>query len=69
LEAYTKVRLANTVELVRRKPNDGIYQNLDQLLADTADLLWQLSDWITQTYFSHVQSSNMQVSTPIEDEV
>jgi len=69
LEAYTKLRLADTVELVHSKANDGIYTNLDKLLSDVSDLLWRLSDSITQTYFSHIQSSNLQITTPIEDEV
>ncbi len=69
LQAYTDVRLANSVELSRNEKEDGIYENLDNLLGNTTDLLWKLSDIISQTYFSHVQSSNMQIATPREDEI
>lgn len=69
LEAYTNIRLANSEELARFDAEDGIYKKLDDLLANTANSLWKLSDVISQTYFSHVQSSNLQISTLMEDEV
>jgi len=69
LEAYTNIRLADSAELAFYGEDDGIYHNLDNLLTNTSDLLWKLSDTISQTYFSHVQSSNLQISTPFEDEI
>lgn len=69
LEAYTNIRLADSMVLAQFTEGDGIYKNLDALLDKTTDLLWKLSDSISQTYFSHVQSSNLQISTPFEDEI
>jgi len=65
LEAYTNIRLADSVNLAKYDDDDGIYTNLDELLETTTDLLWKLSDTIIQTYFSHIQSLNLQSSTPI----
>lgn len=68
LEAYTNIRLADSLELARYDENDGIYKNLDLLLESTTDSLWKLSDTIIQTYFSHIQSSNLQSSKPVSIE-
>lgn len=69
LEAYNNIRLADYAKLAKFSENDGIHKSLDSLLASTAELLWKLSDSLGQTYFSHVQSSNLQISQPYEDEV
>jgi len=69
IEAYTKLRLTDAAELSQYGHDDGIYKNLDNLLDSTTELLWKLSDAISQAYFSHVQSSNLQISTRLEDEV
>jgi len=65
LEAYTNIRLADSIKLAEYDDDDGIYKNLDGLLENTTELLWKLSDTIIQTYFSHIQSSNLQNFTPI----
>ena len=69
LKTYTDIQLADSAQLSRIGEDDGIYKELDELLENTAANLWKLSDIISQTYFSHVQSSNLQISTPIEEDV
>lgn len=53
LAAHTQVQLADVAELSRIEAGEGIYQKLDEFLAGQAESLWQLSDLITSTYFSH----------------
>jgi len=67
LEAYTSVRLAKATELIETTPEQAIYSKLDDLLANTANRLWRLSDAITQTYFSHAQGPRLLAPTRRED--
>ncbi|MHB1398289.1 MAG: circularly permuted type 2 ATP-grasp protein [Trichloromonadaceae bacterium] len=53
LAAHTQLQLADVAELARIEAGEGIYQNLDEFLAGQAESLWQLSNLITSTYFSH----------------
>ncbi|MGW8311958.1 MAG: circularly permuted type 2 ATP-grasp protein [Desulfuromonadales bacterium] len=53
LAAYTELRLANASELSCLGDDEGYCKPLDDLLAEQAESLWQLSDVITTTYFSH----------------
>jgi uncharacterized alpha-E superfamily protein len=55
LESYTELRLADAAQLSKTEAGEGICQALDELLARQADSLWDLSDLITRTYFSHAQ--------------
>lgn len=69
LKAYTDVRLCNVLELTEINNNAGIYRNLERLLSDTADLLWQIADVIAEAYFSHSQTSQLMIQNTTEDEL
>ena len=69
LKAYTDLRLCNISELSQLNENDGIYTALDQLLANTTDLLWRFADVIAEAYFSHAQTSQLMVANTTEDEL
>jgi len=55
LAAYTELRLADAAELSRCEKGDGYCKSLDKLFASQTASLWQLSDLLTETYFSHAQ--------------
>jgi len=55
IAAYTELRLADVAQLSRCEKKDGYCKELDVLLANLTTSLWQLSDLITETYFSHAQ--------------
>ena len=55
LEAYTRLRLADTVRLAQVSPETGLCQELDKLMAELTALLSQLSNVLTQHYFTHAQ--------------
>jgi uncharacterized alpha-E superfamily protein len=71
LKAYTDLRLCNVLELTRVNESEGIYSDLERVLADTTQLLWRLAEVIAQAYFSHSQASQlMLLNTPApEDEL
>jgi uncharacterized alpha-E superfamily protein len=56
IAAQAELRLVDVDVLARPKDN-GVRWNLDNFLADITLQLWQLSDSITQTYFTHVGPS------------
>jgi uncharacterized alpha-E superfamily protein len=69
IKAYTDLRLSNIVDLLKISDDEGIYTQLEQLLADTTKLLWGIADTIAQAYFSHSQTSQlMTANIPPEDE-
>ncbi len=55
LKALSELRLAYVAQLARLEEGQGIYGELDALLEAQADSLWQLSNLLTSTYFSHSQ--------------
>lgn len=55
LEAYTRLRLADTSKLARLAPDTGLCHELDQLMGELTTLLSQLSHVLTQQYFTHAQ--------------
>jgi uncharacterized alpha-E superfamily protein len=55
LEAYTRLHLADTARLAQVSPESGMCHELEHLLADLTALLSQLSNVLTQHYFTHVQ--------------
>jgi hypothetical protein len=69
LKAYTDLRLCNVLELTQVDENDGIYAKLDQVLSNTADLLWRTGEVIAEAYFSHSQTSQLMVQNTSEDEL
>jgi len=69
LKAYTDVRLCNVRELTQANENEVIYNNLEQLLSTTTDVLWRLAEVIAEAYFSHSQTSQLIVVNKPEDEL
>ena len=69
LKAYTDLRLCNVLELTQVNESDGIYTDLDQVLSNTADLLWRMAEVIAEAYFSHSQTSQLMVQNSSEDEL
>ena len=67
LEAFTSLRLADAVELSRIGEEDGYCKGLEELLSRQTENLWQLSEVITGTYFSHSQPPQ-QLSPQHQDE-
>lgn len=67
LEAFTALRLADAVELSRIGESDGYCKGLEELLSAQTESLWQLSEVITSTYFSHSQPPQ-QLSPQHQDE-
>jgi len=67
LESYTELRLADAVQLSKIEETDGVREALDALLARQAESLWQLSDVITRTYFSHAQPPH-QLAPQLQDD-
>jgi len=55
LKAFSELCLADAAQLSKLEGELGIYAGLDELLAGQSNSLWQLSDLITSTYFSHSQ--------------
>ena len=55
LEALTQLQLSNTVDLSERSEHTTQRRGLEKLLVRLAQILVDLSDVLTQTYFSHVQ--------------
>jgi uncharacterized circularly permuted ATP-grasp superfamily protein/uncharacterized alpha-E superfamily protein len=69
LQAYTGIRLSKALELTQIDAAAYVYTTLEQLLSDTASLLWKIADNIAQTYFSHSQSSQLLLLNSQEDEL
>lgn len=69
LKAYTDLKLSNVLELTQVNEDDGVYQQFEELLANTTDLLWRLSELIAEAYFSHSQTSQLMVHSTPEDEL
>ena len=67
LEAFSALRLADAVQLSQIGESDGYCKGLEELLARQAENLWQLSDVITNRYFSHSQP-HQQLSPQHQDE-
>jgi len=66
LQATTALRLADPVQLSQSAEGEGLYRDLDDLLAGQTENLWRLSDLLTSSYFSHSQLH--QLSPPRQDE-
>ena len=69
LKAHTQLRLTDVLALTRINENDGVYTQLDGVLAETGNSLWQISDAITQTYFSHAQGPQQLGQSQLDDEM
>lgn len=60
LEAETRLFLSDVTQLATAGQDDGVFQALDDLLAGLSQALWNLSEDLTLTYFSHVQGTRLQ---------
>ncbi len=56
LQAFTRLRLSNTVALAQPLSQFALRHTLDELMAELALLLNQMSDVVTRTYFTHAQT-------------
>ncbi len=66
LKAFTDLRLCEIADLLDEE-DSGVFDHLDGLLANTADLLMQMSDSIAQTYFNHVPPVQQLMPTRLEE--
>ena len=55
LQAYTRLRLIDTGELAQVDEESGLYLKLDELLAELSYLLSQISQVLTNRYFTYAQ--------------
>jgi uncharacterized alpha-E superfamily protein len=70
LKAYTDLRLSSCTALLKTDDSAGIYSELDQLLANTTDLLWRIAEVIAQAYFNHAQATQLMAAPVLsEDEL
>jgi uncharacterized circularly permuted ATP-grasp superfamily protein/uncharacterized alpha-E superfamily protein len=65
LEASTRLRLVDTGQLAQTVPESGLRQNLDDFMAYLTTLLSQLSEVVTQAYFTHTQSPRQLVASSL----
>lgn len=63
LEALTQLQLSNTSQLAQRSEQTIQREGLEKLLVRLAQILIEISDVLTQTYFSHVQGPQQLVKT------
>lgn len=61
-EGFAKLRLANGNELSKVEEEDYVRTELDELLSNLSDLLFQTSLAITNTYFSHSYQQNQLIN-------
>ncbi|MFA9392404.1 MAG: circularly permuted type 2 ATP-grasp protein [Prolixibacteraceae bacterium] len=61
-EAFSKLRLATTAQLIETDKSKMIRENLDQLLSELSELLHQTSLAVANTYFSHTYQQNQLVA-------
>ena len=63
LEALTQLQLSNTIELAAHSDRTTQRTGLEKLLVRLAQILIDISDVLTQTYFSHVQRPQQLTTT------
>ena len=63
LEALTQLQLSNTIDLAERSEHTTQRRGLEKLLVRLAQILIDISDVLTQTYFSHVQRPQQLITT------
>ena len=63
LEALTQLQLSNTIDLAERSEHTTQRRGLEKLLVRLAQILIDISDVLTQTYFSHVQRPQQLTTT------
>ncbi len=63
LEALTQLQLSNTMDLAEHSEHTTQRRGLEKLLVRLAQILVDISDVLTQTYFSHVQRPQQLTTT------
>ena len=63
LEALTQLQLSNTIDLAEHSGHTTQRRGLEKLLVRLAQILVDISDVLTQTYFSHVQRPQQLITT------
>lgn len=69
LKATTNLRLCQVSDLAQVDETEGVYTELEELLSNTAALLWQIAEVIAEAYFSHSQNSQLLLFKAQEDEL
>ncbi len=65
LEALTQLQLSNTLDLAEHAEHTTQRRGLEKLLVRLAQILVDISDVLTQTYFSHVQRPQQLTTTSL----
>jgi len=65
LQASTRLRLANTLQLAQPLKPFSLRYSLDEMLAELTLLLNQISDVLTRAYFIHSQTPQQLLSQPM----
>ncbi|MGJ8738222.1 circularly permuted type 2 ATP-grasp protein [Zobellia laminariae] len=61
-EGFSKLRLANSIDLVKSASKEAVVRkDLDNLLEELSDLLYETSQSISKTYFDHTTKQNQLV--------
>ncbi|MCG9130397.1 circularly permuted type 2 ATP-grasp protein [Candidatus Poribacteria bacterium] len=63
LEALTQLQLSNTIDLAERSEHTTQRTGLEKLLVRLAQILIEISDVLTRTYFSHIQRPQQLITT------
>ena len=63
LEALTQLQLSNTIDLAEHSEHTTQRRGLEKLLVRLAQILVDISDVLTQTYFSHIQRPQQLTTT------
>lgn len=66
LKAFTDLQLCD-IDALLADGDNGIYANLDDILSNTAQLLWEAAEIIAQTYFNHITATHQLSPTWTED--
>lgn len=69
MKLYTDVKLSNLTTLLAASDEEACYLQLDKLLSDSRELIWQLADVIAQAYFSHSQTTDLTHVQRLDDEL
>ncbi len=65
LQAFSRLRLANTTDLARQLKPFSLRYSLDEMLTELTGLLNQISDVLTRTYFIHSQTPQQRLGNTI----
>lgn len=65
LEALTQLQLSNTIDLAERSEHTTQRNGLEKLLVRLAQILIDISDVLTHTYFSHVQRPQQLITSGV----